>query len=135
MSQLYLDYPRPERFPLAVKIYDPGSVTTSERRREKYSELVFILTGSAEHRLGTKRETVSQNDVLLLHPGTVDSWYADPEFSMAEIIYDTTVPLPMLEGADLPFIELLYPQDYRMVNQLGPAMKMPFCVSPYGCLL
>ena len=125
----YLNYPQPEKFPIAVKLLvrEPGQdpVMADELREHEFSELILVVRGRAEHRVGMRYFPLEEGDVLIVHPGTVDSFSNLVDFEVVVVIYDASAPLPALEGANLPLIEFLYPRDGHEFDPLKPVLRIP----------
>lgn len=102
----YINYPQPEKFPLAVKMFlnepDREHVEEDIFRKHEYSKLCIVRHGTAEHRIKAGRANLGTGDVLVLHPGTENSFSNTVDFELFAIIFDATVPLPLLEASDLP---------------------------------
>lgn len=125
----YRNYPQPEKFPLAVKLLvrEPGQdpVVEDELRHHEFSELILVVRGKAEHRVGMRYFPVEEGDVLIVHPGTVDSFSNLVDFEVLVVIYDASAPLPLLEGANLPLIEQVYPREGNGGDPLKPVLRIP----------
>ena len=93
-------------------------------RKHEYSELCIVRRGTAEHRIGSGRANLEAGDVLVLHPGTEDSFSGTVDFELFTIIFDATVPLPLLEASDLPLTRKIYPGKEN-VDQLNPIVRIP----------
>ena len=137
----YLNYPQPEKFPLAVRLQvrEPGQdpVMADELREHEFSELILVVRGRAEHRVGMRYFPLEEGDVLIVHPGTVDSFSNLVDFEVVVVIYDASAPLPALEGANLPLIEFLYPRDgheFDPTNCPAPDVKQGILERPLGGL-
>lgn len=125
----YLNYPQPEKFPLAVRLQvrEPGQepVVEDEIRRHEFSELILVVRGRAEHRIGTRYFPLEEGDVLIVHPGTTDAFSNLSDFEILVVIFDSSAPLPVLEGANLPLIEVLYPHASVQLDSLKPVLRIP----------
>lgn len=124
----YINYPQPEKFPLAVKMFlnepDREHVEEDIFRKHEYSKLCIVRHGTAEHRIKAGRANLGTGDVLVLHPGTENSFSNTVDFELFAIIFDATVPLPLLEASDLPLTRKIYPGK-ETVDQLNPIARIP----------
>jgi len=126
----YINRPQPEKFPLAVKLWvnEPGQECIKEDtfRKHEFSELIFVRKGTAEHRIGSKRFPLETGDVVIVHPGTEDAFSKLAGFEMLAVIFDSSAPLPIFEGSNLPLVEQIYPRNEACVDQLKPIVRVPF---------
>ena len=120
----YSDYPQPEKFPLAVKLLEKGSVAEDQYEKHDFSELILITEGCGLHCIGSRRCPVKENDVLIVHAGTIHAFTNCSTLGVFVIIYDANVPLPALT-ADLPLVEHLYPHGEPVFDQLCPVTQIP----------
>ena len=70
----YPDYPLPEKFPLAVKLLEKGTVQEDQYEMCEFSQLILVTEGAALHCIGIRRHLIQRNDVLIVHAGTIHAF-------------------------------------------------------------
>lgn len=99
-------------YPVAVKFMPVGTNVENEFHSHEFSEIVIITAGTAVHKIDGERFPVAKGDVLLIHPGCVHAYGQTKDMALLNIIYDSKMPLPVLESCGLPFISKLFPQKF-----------------------
>jgi len=121
----YANYPQAEKFPLAVRLLEHGTVPLDNFLKHEFSEIAIVSRGHALHKIGTRKQEIAENDVLVIHPGTENLFSDGVDFELFLIIYDSRVPLPALKGENLLFLRYLYPPEDFRYDQLQPVAKIP----------
>ncbi len=124
----YINYPQPEKFPLAVKILmdepEQEQIKEDSFRKHEYSELIIVYSGTAEHRIGNRCVKIKADDVLVIHPGIENQFSNLEDFRLLTVIFDSSVLPPVFNGANLPFVAQLFPGDSK-VDCLNPVTRIP----------
>ena len=123
---VYANYPQKGKFPLAVRLQEHGSVLFDHFFQHEYSQILIVTKGHAYHQIENRKLLISEDDVLVLHPGTKNLFSEGVDFEIFEILYDSCTPLPALTGSKLPFLDYLYPLDSFQYDQLAPVTKIPY---------
>ena len=121
----YPDYPLPEKFPLAVKLLEKGTVQEDQYEMCEFSQLILVTEGAALHCIGIRRHLIQRNDVLIVHAGTIHAFTDCSDLGIFIIIYDSHIPLPMLEAGGLALVEQLYPHGNADFDPLFPVTRIP----------
>ncbi len=88
-----------------------------------FSEIVLVSSGSLRHHIGEESEILRAGDFCLIHPGTEHSYSAlSPKSEFYNIVYDSSVPVPMIMLTQSPFLHSLYPPPAQKVIQLPGAL-------------
>jgi AraC-like DNA-binding protein len=124
VESTYLDFPRRERFPLAVRHQVPGEVLANQYHDHEFSEIIIVNNGSGIHCIDSRRRRIERNDVLVIHPGGRHAFSDCETLDLYRIIYDCNIPLPALEAANLDFVKVVYPLG-SPVDPFSPAASLP----------
>lgn len=105
-------YFKEEYFPISVTVMPASGLRHSAPHSHEFSELVIMSEGSIEHHCGSSEITLRSGDFLLIHPGTSHA-YSNPseDALLYNLLYDSTVPIPMLMMSSMPFLQQVYPVD------------------------
>lgn len=92
----------------------------------EYSEIVVIQGGAAQHAMDDRRLALRRGDVLVLHPGMHHGYCEVRDFELVNIGFDhTRLPLPALDGYELPFFGILLPANNAPARDpLMPVMTL-----------
>lgn len=107
-------YFQKEHFPISVTVMPASGVTEgSPPHSHEFSEIILIAEGSIIHLADDERVKLNKGDFMLIHPGAVHS-YTKPskDAVLYNLLYDATIPIPMLMMSSLPFIQQVYPVDH-----------------------
>lgn len=75
-----------------------------------FSELVFVLSGGAEHLTGSRKCILNRGDILSLHPGAVHAYDKCSNLKIINVLYDTrTLAMPVLDAAHIPSFQRIFP--------------------------
>ena len=122
-----LKYFRPDAFPISVEVMKNqpvGAKPTNEHGHE-FSEIAVVVRGRLAHFCGGHRDPLRLGDFLVIHPGlthTYGEYSADAE--VVNLLYDATVPIPVLLLSGLPFMHSLYPESRSPVFE-GVLGRLP----------
>lgn len=120
-------YFRPDEFPLSVEVMrkQPVGAKPDEEHGHEFSEIVVVTRGRLVHFCGGRRFPLRPGNFFVIHPGlthTYGEYSADAE--VVNLLYDASVPIPMLLLSGLPFMHSLYP-DVRLPVFEGILGKLP----------
>ncbi len=107
-----------EHFPISVTVMPASGLREdSPPHSHEFSELALVAKGSIIHVANDAEATLAAGDFLLIHPGAVHTYRGPSKDAVLyNLLYDATVPIPLLMMSDLPFIQQVYPVD----RQRGP---------------
>jgi len=112
-------------FPLEINMLAPGSIEENQYHERELSEIIIIVEGSGTHKIDTRHHSVKENDVLIIHPNTNNTFSECSSLSIFVIKYNSKSPLPVLLSANLQFIEFLYAKEDQAFDQLIPVTQIP----------
>lgn len=137
-----------ERLPLWVVYRGRGGDPCRLFHDHDYTELVVILHGPARHILDAKEVSISEGDILLIHPGAVHAYDRTDEMELVNLLFDASrFPLPLLDGYSLPLFRRCFPDHgvsgqtpdpiarlepgdlakaFRMIRQLEDELRSPW---------
>ena len=105
------EYVETKTFPITVTVMagKPNQYSISEHVHD-FTELVIIAKGTLFHHCGDETVQLRAGDFFLLHPGTQHAYSVIAKGTkMYNLLYDASVPIPMLMFSGFPFIECVYP--------------------------
>lgn len=106
-----------ERLPLWVVYRGRGLDPCRLFHDHDYTELVVILHGPARHILDSREVSISEGDILLVHPGAVHAYDRTDEMELVNLLFDASrLPLPLLDGHSLPLFRQCFP-DHAVTGQ------------------
>jgi AraC-like DNA-binding protein len=109
-----LQYFRPDTFPVSVEVMKDqpvGAKPTSEHGHD-FSEIAVVTRGRLSHFCHGGRTPLRPGDFLVLHPGQTHTYGEySPDAEVYNILYDASVPVPVLLLSGLRLMHSLYPDD------------------------
>lgn len=75
-----------------------------------FSEIILIAEGGITHHCGSEIHSLKKGDFLLIHPGMKHAYSQMQKGTLIyNILYNSSVPIPMILLTKSPFLHLLYP--------------------------
>lgn len=88
--------------------YEP--VFPKDYHTHEFSEIVIIAKGEIDHYWESGKKRLKRGDFLLVHPGMPHAYSnIEKDTLLYNLIYDSTIPIPMLIMSNLPFLQEIYP--------------------------
>ena len=99
-----------DKLPLWVVRIEEGEHPERIFHKHEYSEIVFILKGTATHLTEKSSAQVKTGDVLVIHPGQIHAYDKTGNMELVNIIYDQhKLPIPLLDAYSLPLFKTFFP--------------------------
>ncbi len=103
---------RREQMPLYTERVAAGIHPELYFHDHKFSEIVVVLSGEAEHIVGNHVVTIGAGDVLLLHPKISHGYDKTATMEIINIVYDyRKLSIPLLDGYALPLFHSFFPSN------------------------
>lgn len=98
-----------DQFPLAIRRMS-GSPRGVPPHNHEFSELVIVTRGFIDHEIDGTTTRLSRGDFFILHPGKRHSYpKSSRNAEIYNIIYDASIPIPMVALSGLPLVGFVYP--------------------------
>ena len=103
-------YYREGTIPLHVSWELSGIHPERNFHAHNFSEMVLVVSGSAEHLSGNECCVIGKGDILCLHPGTVHAYDKCADFKIINVLYDCrALAMPVLDAVHMPSFHRLFP--------------------------
>ncbi len=98
-----------DQFPIVVRRMAGGGRAVPAHDHE-FTELVVVTRGFLDHEIDGGVTRLMRGDFFLLHPGKHHSYpKSSKDAEIYNVLYDASVPIPMLALSGLPLLEYVYP--------------------------
>ncbi len=124
------------QLPIYIENVAAGLHPEYEFHDHNVSEIVFVLSGTAEHVVqlaGADGETglltspVSAGDILVVHPGVIHAYAKAGTLELCNLVYDRKrLTLPLLDGYSLPLFKYFFPmtRDFDLRQTVRPVATL-----------
>ena len=113
-----------DKLPLWVVRIEEGKHPERIFHKHEYSEIVFILKGTATHLTEKSSAQVKTGDVLVIHPGQIHAYYNTGSMELVNVIYDQDkLPIPLLDAYSLPLFKVFFPSQNK-ISESVPAQAI-----------
>lgn len=103
-------YYRAGTIPLHVSCELSGNHPERNFHAHNFSEMVFVISGTAEHLTVNHKSQLKKGDILSIHPGTIHAYDKCNSFKIINVLYDcSALAMPILDAAQMPTFHRLFP--------------------------
>jgi hypothetical protein len=76
----------------------------------EFSEIAVTAQGEIDHYYNSQKTRLKRGDFFLIHPGALHTYSnKSSDFVLYNLLYDSTIPIPMLIMSNMAFLHWVYP--------------------------